>query len=105
MPDVNILRPEFSQEDAEQIAQKHYSLTASAAELPSERDQNFLLSTADGRHYILKIAGRTESVETLQLENALMAQLQQSAVAHLVPQLASNGVSQQEIYSPQSQSK
>lgn len=96
MPNVTILRPEFNLEEAAQLAKTHYDLTAVAQSLPSERDQNFLLTTKDGRLYILKIAGRTESIEALQLENALMAQLQQSAVAHLVPKLVT-AVSQQAI--------
>ena len=88
MPEVNILRPAFSLQEAAQIAHDLYSLTATARELPSERDQNFHLATADGKQYILKIAGQTESLHDLELENALITHLNlQSPIANLFPQL------------------
>ncbi|MBK8906238.1 MAG: aminotransferase class III-fold pyridoxal phosphate-dependent enzyme [Anaerolineaceae bacterium] len=88
MPDVTILRPEFTLEDAIHLAHTHYNLTATARELPSERDQNFHLTATDGTQYILKIAGRTESLATLELENALINHLNlQSPISNLLPQL------------------
>ena len=88
MPDVTILRPTFTLEDAVHLAHTHYNLIVTARQLPSERDQNFHLIAADGRQYILKIAGRTESLETLELENALINHLHlQSPIANLLPQL------------------
>ncbi|MFZ1397684.1 MAG: aminotransferase class III-fold pyridoxal phosphate-dependent enzyme, partial [Candidatus Promineifilaceae bacterium] len=88
MPDVTILRPKFSLDEAVQLAHTHYNLTATARELPSERDQNFHLTATDGNQYILKIAGRTESLETLELENALINHLhRQSPISNLLPQL------------------
>ncbi len=90
MPEVTILRPSFSREEAVQLARDQYNLTAVARELPSERDQNFHLTTADGSQYILKIAGLTESVEVLELENVLMQHLNlQSPVSNLLPRLIS----------------
>ncbi|MCB8941082.1 MAG: aminotransferase class III-fold pyridoxal phosphate-dependent enzyme [Ardenticatenaceae bacterium] len=91
MPDVTILRPYFSLEDAVQLAHTQYSLTTTARTLPSERDQNFHLTAANGRQYILKIAGLTESLATLELENALMAHLtRHSPLANLTPGLVLN---------------
>ncbi|MCB0227460.1 MAG: phosphotransferase, partial [Anaerolineae bacterium] len=96
MPDVTILRPNFSIEQAVQLAHTHYNLTVTARTLPSERDQNFQLTAPDGRQYILKIAGLTESLETLELENELMQHLNlQSPISNLLPHLvlATNGQS------------
>ncbi|WP_420627602.1 aminotransferase class III-fold pyridoxal phosphate-dependent enzyme [Candidatus Leptofilum sp.] len=88
MPDVTILRPTFSLEEAVQLAQTHYNLTVTARTLPSERDQNFHLTAVDGTQYILKIAGLTESPETLALENALITHLNlQLPISNLIPKL------------------
>ncbi|MEZ4590431.1 MAG: aminotransferase class III-fold pyridoxal phosphate-dependent enzyme [Chloroflexota bacterium] len=99
MPDVTILRPAFELNEAVQLAHTHYNLTVTARELPSERDQNFHLTAAEGNQYILKIAGRTESLEALELENKLMQHLnlQRSVnaapISNLLPHLvlATNG--------------
>jgi hydroxylysine kinase len=88
MPDVTILRPTFTLADAVHLAHTHYNLTVTARELPSERDQNFHLTATNGRQYILKIAGRTESLATLELENALINHLHlQSPISNLLPKL------------------
>ena len=73
MPDVTILRPGFDLATAVHLAQTHYNLTVTARELPSERDQNFLLTATDGSQYVREIAGRTESRATVELESAIMA--------------------------------
>ena len=96
MPDVTILRPTFSLEEAVELARDLYNLNTTARELPSERDQNFHLAAADGQQYILKIAGLTESLETLELENALMTHLNRQSfdaaqdkppISNLIPKL------------------
>ena len=88
MPDVTILRPAFSLQEAAQIAHDLYNLTATVRELPSERDQNFHLKTSEGEQYILKIAGQTESLHDLELENALITHLNlQSPISNLFPRL------------------
>jgi 4-aminobutyrate aminotransferase-like enzyme/Ser/Thr protein kinase RdoA (MazF antagonist)/murein DD-endopeptidase MepM/ murein hydrolase activator NlpD len=88
MPDVTILRPTFTLADAVHLAHTHYNLTVTARQLPSERDQNFHLTAGNCRQYILKIAGRTESLATLELENALINHLHlQSPISNLLPKL------------------
>ena len=52
--------PDFSEEEAIHLAKKHYDIEASAENLVSERDQNFLLRTTDGRKFVLKIANSEE---------------------------------------------
>jgi hypothetical protein len=46
--------------DAEKLARVHYGLSATAAPLTGERDENFKLSCADGAQYVLKIANGRE---------------------------------------------
>ncbi len=95
MPDLTILRPTFSLDEAVQLAHNLYNLIATARELPSERDQNFHLTTADGRSCILKIAGLTESLEVLELENALITHLTRHApISNLIPKLIPTSTNQ-----------
>ena len=48
--------PTFSAQDAIRLAWDLYGIRGAATPLPSERDQNFLLETESGEHYVLKIA-------------------------------------------------
>ncbi len=52
--------PAFSVQQAIDIAAEHYDLAISATELVSERDQNFRLTSDDGRKFVLKIANSAE---------------------------------------------
>ena len=72
--------PGFDRAGAEALARELYGLDGSAEPLPSERDQNFLL-TSGGERYVLKIANATESHEMLGAQNAAMARLDSMAVA------------------------
>lgn len=67
--------PNFSKREAESFALKYYGLAASAEELPSERDQNFLITAADRRMYVLKIANAAEDINILDLQNRAMRHL------------------------------
>lgn len=67
--------PNFSKREAESFALKYYGLAASAEELPSERDQNFLITAADRRMYVLKIANAAEDINILDLQNRAMQHL------------------------------
>jgi 4-aminobutyrate aminotransferase-like enzyme/Ser/Thr protein kinase RdoA (MazF antagonist) len=57
------------------LADDLFGLQAIAAPLPSERDQNIRLTTADGRRFVLKIANAAEDVTLLDAENEAMARL------------------------------
>jgi Ser/Thr protein kinase RdoA (MazF antagonist) len=97
MPDVTILRPSFTTTNAIQIAHDLYNLSTTVRTLPSERDQNFHLTTTDGDQFILKISGLSESLETLELENGIIAHLTlQSPISNLFPRVIT-AVSQQTI--------
>ncbi len=65
--------PRFTSDDAVSLARDLYGLTASAAELPSERDQNFQLRDASGAQFVLKIANAGESRDVLDLQNQALA--------------------------------
>ena len=82
--------PQLSVAEAERLARDLFGVTASASPLPSERDQNFMLTsgavsgtggpgTDDGRlptvRYVLKIANATEERAMLEAQNAAMAHL------------------------------
>ena len=73
-------KPELDVEDAVQIAGEIYGLVASATPLPSERDQNFLLVSAQGGKYVLKIANPMEVRDMLEAENLAMAQLRKKGL-------------------------
>lgn len=67
--------PQFSTDEAASLALKLYGLRASASPLPSERDLNFLLSTEDGRKFVLKIANGLEERALLHAQNQAMTHL------------------------------
>jgi hypothetical protein len=80
---VNIVTdaPRFDATAAARIARQLYGIDAVALPLPSERDQNFLLTDPAGERRILKIANAGEHREILEA--------QQAAMAHVAPRLAS----------------
>jgi len=60
---------------AQAIAEKYFGIQATAAELPSERDQNFLLQAREGEKFVLKIANEFEERAVLEAQNAMMTRL------------------------------
>src|ERR1019366_5596685 len=72
MSAIRSVGPTFSSVDAIGIARSLYGLSELVAELPSERDQNFLFRRDDRRQFTLKIANRDESRSTLELQNKAM---------------------------------
>ena len=62
---------------AQAIAEKCFRIQASADELPSERDQNFLLTTHDGEQFVLKVANALEQREVLEAQNAVLTYLEE----------------------------
>ena len=67
--------PAFDIAGAARLARELYGREGPARALPSERDQNFLIETADGERIVLKIANAGE--------DAAMLDAQQRALAHL----------------------
>ncbi len=70
--------PAFSLENSMQLAQNLFGLNATAKSLPSERDQNFLLQSKDGKRFVLKIANATEDKSLLEAQNQVMGYLSKS---------------------------
>ena len=52
--------PDFSDEEAIKIVKRHYNMDVLVKNLVSERDQNFLISTAENKKFVLKIANCEE---------------------------------------------
>jgi 4-aminobutyrate aminotransferase-like enzyme/Ser/Thr protein kinase RdoA (MazF antagonist) len=74
---MNLLEysPALTPQAAGEIARELYAVAAEATALPSERDQNFLLQTAAGERFVLKIANAAEPVAMLEAQNAVLAHL------------------------------
>jgi 4-aminobutyrate aminotransferase-like enzyme/Ser/Thr protein kinase RdoA (MazF antagonist) len=75
--------PQFDIAAAEALAEREFQIVGRAEPLPSERDQNFRLTTAAGEAFVLKIANATESREILEFQDAALEHL-----AKRRPQLA-----------------
>ena len=61
--------PRLSVEQAVEIARELYGIDVTAAHLPSERDQNFLLHSDAGERFVLKISNAHEDRRLLDLQN------------------------------------
>ena len=75
MPRVTFDSPAFTDDDARAIGRRHYSLDAACSPLPSERDQNFLLTTASNDRHVLKISNAGEDPRVIDLQNAALLHL------------------------------
>jgi Ser/Thr protein kinase RdoA (MazF antagonist) len=64
--------PNFSVASAEAIAEELFGVRGRAHSLPSERDQNFLVTDRAGEKFVLKIANGLESRAFLEAENAVL---------------------------------
>ena len=75
---------------AQAIAEVYFGIQASAHELPSERDRNFLLTARGGEKFVLKIANVREKAEVLEAQNAMLGHLAErvSFCPRVVPALS-----------------
>jgi 4-aminobutyrate aminotransferase-like enzyme/Ser/Thr protein kinase RdoA (MazF antagonist)/murein DD-endopeptidase MepM/ murein hydrolase activator NlpD len=73
--------PRFDAAGAARIARQLYGIDAVALPLPSERDQNFLLTDTRGSRVVLKIANAGERREILEAQQAAMAHVAASMTA------------------------
>src|ERR1041385_1382840 len=76
--------PRLTPDVAGRIVSELYEVEGSATPLPSERDQNFLISStsdsttaaaSNAQRFVLKIANSEESREFLELQNQMMRYL------------------------------
>lgn len=72
--DGNLLEnaPRFDVEAVVKMADEFFGIRACVQSLPSERDQNFLLTDRAGEKFVLKIANGLESRAFLEAENAVL---------------------------------
>ena len=92
--------PKFDVASASRIAEKLFGVRATARMLPSERDQNFLLTTPEGAKFVLKIANGLESRELLEAQNAVLEHLETrvSFSPSVVPALNGELISRESNY-------
>ena len=79
--------PAFTLDEARDIARRHFAVTAEARMLVSERDQNFLLRTREGREYVLKIANPEEKPDVLAFQTAALRHIGAQAPSLPVPEV------------------
>ncbi len=89
---LSVAPPEFNSTDAAAIAAEDFGFVGEAAALGGERDQNFLLSGADGRR-VLKIGNRADSAELIDLQCTVLRRLASMAPALPVPRLFESNTS------------
>jgi Ser/Thr protein kinase RdoA (MazF antagonist) len=82
--------PVFDVDTAAAIAAEHFGVRARAQALPSERDQNFLLTNEAGEKFVLKIANAVESRTFLEAQNSILKHLERrvSICQKLVPAMS-----------------
>jgi hypothetical protein len=82
-PDIDAAHPiqglraasAISEMRAERLAAEHYGLEVAAHRLDSECDQNFRLTTPDGRDYVVKIANPAEDRAVTNLQTGALLHL------------------------------
>ena len=62
-------QPTLSLGQAREIAATHFGVEGASATLPSDRDQNFIIETEDGRRFVLKISNAMASEKRVRFEN------------------------------------
>ncbi len=80
-------QPRLTAAEAGALARDHFGLTGTLAPLTSERDQNFRLTTAEGRNYVLKIANAAEPAEVTNFQTEALAHIARTAPDLPVPRV------------------
>jgi 4-aminobutyrate aminotransferase-like enzyme/Ser/Thr protein kinase RdoA (MazF antagonist) len=71
--DAILHAPALTPAEAADLARRLYGIDGDTSSLASERDQNFLLRTADGNRFVLKIANASDDFTLLEAQNAALA--------------------------------
>ena len=82
--------PRFSIKDAEGIARDYFGKNGLAQNLPSERDQNFLIKTGKDKKFVLKIANSQETQGHLEFQNHVIDHVSRSSSREICPRLVSS---------------
>jgi Ser/Thr protein kinase RdoA (MazF antagonist) len=89
--------PSFTAAEALAFAVREFGVGDQVAVLPSERDQNFLISVEGGARFVLKIANLHDAPALLDFQNRAMQHVEQSTpecrVQRLVPSLVGADIS------------
>lgn len=72
----------FSKTEAEEIARNHYRLDGKASILNGYDEQNFLLTTPDGKKFVLKIANDSHNIHFLDAQVKIINHLSASELSH-----------------------
>jgi len=72
--------PTFTQEHVIRLVRQLFGITSESSPLPSERDQNFLLTAESGERFVFKIANATE--------DRAMLEAQQQAMMYIAGQIS-----------------
>jgi Ser/Thr protein kinase RdoA (MazF antagonist) len=79
--------PCFTATEALAAATRDYGILGRVSALPSERDQNFLITDAAGVKYVLKIANVNDAADLLDFQNQAMRHVEQSSADCRVPRI------------------
>jgi Ser/Thr protein kinase RdoA (MazF antagonist) len=88
--------PSLSLQEAASLARDLYGIDGTLQSLPSERDQNFLLTSKPHSQFVLKIANSKEQRSLLEAQNAAMRHLHSRLefCPHVIPTKASEELAQ-----------
>jgi 4-aminobutyrate aminotransferase-like enzyme/Ser/Thr protein kinase RdoA (MazF antagonist) len=87
--------PSLSLDTAAALVERLYGLTSVATALPSERDQNFLITAPDGGRFVLKLANASETRDVIDAEcDALRHLAATSLCPRLIPTLDQRNVAE-----------
>ena len=79
--------PSFTAAEALAAANRNYGIAGTVSALPSERDQNFLITDGSGSRFVLKIANSSDSPELLDFQNRAMRQVEKPLADCRVPRV------------------
>lgn len=85
MPSIVEFAPRFEEKEAVTIGRNLFGIHGTATMLPSERDQNFRLTTASGDQYVLKVANSKEELSVLDFQNQALMHIRQKRVSNKTP--------------------
>jgi Ser/Thr protein kinase RdoA (MazF antagonist) len=73
--------PSFTETEALAVAEREFGLVGGVCALPSERDQNFLITDAGGGKFVLKIANLNDAPDLLEFQNQAMRRVEKVQTA------------------------
>ncbi|MDH3545581.1 MAG: phosphotransferase [Gammaproteobacteria bacterium] len=79
--------PALSGDDAADILSDHYNIAGKLRPLTSERDQNFVVATASGEQFVLKISNSAEVAAVTDLQTAALLHIAETMPELPVPRL------------------